>query len=46
MQVFTVHLHITFISKKYAALGIQVKNRTGKGIGMGRINERDHMVQN
>jgi hypothetical protein len=31
--------------KKYTALGIEVKeNKSGKGIGMGRINERDHVV--
>ena len=31
--------------KKYAALGVEIKSKRGHGIGMGRINERDHMVQ-
>jgi hypothetical protein len=41
-----MYLHISFVSKKYATLGIEVKeNKSGKGIGMGRINEKDHVVQ-
>ena len=31
--------------KKYTALGIEIKNKTGKRIGMGRINEKEHIVQ-
>jgi hypothetical protein len=31
--------------KKYTALGIEIKNKTGKGIGMGRINETEHIVK-
>jgi hypothetical protein len=27
------------------ALGIEIKNKTGKRIGMGRINEKEHIVQ-
>ena len=45
MQIFTMHLHITIVSKKNAALGVEIKSKRGHGIGMGRINERDHMVQ-
>jgi hypothetical protein len=30
--------------KKYAALGVEVKSKKGRGVGMGRINERDHIV--
>ncbi len=30
--------------KKYAALGVEVKTKKGKAAGMGRVNERDHIV--
>jgi hypothetical protein len=41
-----MYLHISLVSKKYVALGIEVKkNKSGKGIGMGRINEKGHVVQ-
>jgi hypothetical protein len=31
--------------KKYTELGIEIKNKTGNGIGMGRINEKEHIMQ-
>ncbi len=37
--------HHHCIKKKYAALGVEIKSKRGPGIGMGRINEKDHMVQ-
>jgi hypothetical protein len=34
-----------FYQKKHATLGVEVKSKRGKGVGIGRINEKDHVVQ-
>jgi hypothetical protein len=45
MQVFPMYLRISIVSKEVCCTWYEVKSKRGKGICMGRINEKDHAMQ-
>jgi hypothetical protein len=46
VQIFAMYLHISLVSKEVCCTWYRgKKKKSGKGIGMGKINEKDHVVQ-